>query len=46
MLLAALFCEAELAEIHKKWIIVTTINYPTKSIKILANMTDWKVWQS
>ena len=43
MLLAALFCEAELAEIHKKWIIVTTINYPTESIRILANMTDWKV---
>ena len=30
-------------ENHKRWIIVTTINYPTESIRILANMTDWKV---
>ena len=28
---------------HKRWIIVTTISYPTESIRILANMTDWKV---
>lgn len=31
------------SDVHKKWIIVTTINYPTESIRILANMTDWKV---
>ena len=46
MLLGVLMCPAEgksMPENHKRWIIVTTINYPTESIRILANMTDWKV---
>ena len=34
------------AAVHRRWIIVTTINYPTESIRILANMTDWKVSQN
>lgn len=28
---------------HKKWVIITSISYPTEAIKVLANMTDWKV---
>ena len=47
MLVGALVCLAEGAElqavVHRRWIIVTTINYPTESIRILASMTDWKV---
>ncbi len=46
MLLAFLCCSAEGAEgpvNHKRWIIVTTINQPTESVRILANMTGWKV---
>ena len=43
MLLAVIQSQAQAAEAHKKWIIVTTINYPTESIRILANMTGWKV---
>ncbi len=46
MLLGALLCQVEGAKpqaVHRRWIIVTTINYPTESIRILANMTDWKV---
>lgn len=49
MLLATLLSPAKGLEspvIHKRWIIVTTINYPTDSIRILANMTDWKVSQN
>ena len=45
-LLAFLRCSAVGAEgpvNHKRWIIVTTINYPTESVRILANMTGWKV---
>ena len=46
MLVAALVCQAQgkkWSDVHKKWIIVTTINYTTEPIRILANMTDWKV---
>ena len=28
---------------HKRWIIITSISYPTDAIKVLAKMTDWKV---
>ena len=46
ILVVALLCQVEGAKpraIHRKWIIVTTINYPTESIRILATMTDWTV---
>lgn len=41
-LVAALCRPAQAEPHHKKWIIVTTINYPTESIRILAKMSDWK----
>ena len=28
---------------HKRWIIITSISYPTEAIKVLAKMPDWKV---
>ena len=28
---------------HKKWVVITSIAYPTQAIKILADMPDWKV---
>ena len=28
---------------HKRWIIITSISYPTDAIKVLAKVTDWKV---
>ncbi|CAL5222166.1 g4491 [Coccomyxa viridis] len=28
---------------HKRWIIITSISYPTDAIKVLAKMPDWKV---
>lgn len=28
---------------HKKWIIITSVSYPTDSIKVLAKMPGWKV---
>ena len=28
---------------HKRWIIITSISYPTESIKVLAEMPGWKV---
>jgi len=28
---------------HSKWIVVTTINRPTKSLVALSQVTDWKM---
>lgn len=36
-------CELDGSATHKRWIIITSISYPTDAIKVLATMTDWKV---
>lgn len=36
----ALFCDI-LPEKESKWIVITTINYPTKALKKLAALKDW-----
>jgi hypothetical protein len=30
-------------QLHNKWIVVTTINYPTQALRHLASLKEWKV---
>ena len=35
------FANQQITNKHEKWIVVTTINYPTNALKKLASLNDW-----